>query len=254
MRLHRFAAVANALAHHIGAHQASHTGVDVHHGAAGEVQRTLGVQQARRRFGCEPHHMGDRHIGEGEPDHGEHQHRREAGAFGEAAHDQCAGDAGERGLERGEQQLGQGVRHGVGAIRRCEHAREEGARQAAEEGVALGEREGVSIDEPENQAQHERAQHLQQHGQHVLAAYQAAIEHRQTGYGHHQYKQGRDEQPGDICFIHFQAPMSLYLFIYSAASPASPVRIRITCSRGAAKILPSPILPVRAACSIASMT
>ncbi|MNN54597.1 hypothetical protein D3C81_1694200 [compost metagenome] len=184
----------------------------MHHGAAGKVQRALCVQQARRRFGREPHHVGDGDVGEREPDHREHQHPGEAGAFSKAAHDQRAGDAGERGLERGEQQLGQGVRHGVLAVSRCEHAREEGARQAAEEGVALGEGKRITVDEPENQAQHERAQHLEQHRQHVLAAYQAAIEHRQTGYGHHQYKQGRDEQPGDICFIHFQAPLSLYLF------------------------------------------
>jgi hypothetical protein len=38
-----------------------------------------------------------------------------------------------------------------------------------------------------------------------------------------------------------------------AASLVSPVRMRTTCSTGMTKILPSPILPVRAALMIASM-
>lgn len=40
----------------------------------------------------------------------------------------------------------------------------------------------------------------------------------------------------------------------TAASFSSPVRMRITRSTSATKILPSPILPVRAAPMIASMT
>ena len=36
--------------------------------------------------------------------------------------------------------------------------------------------------------------------------------------------------------------------------PVSPVRMRTTCSRSYTKILPSPILPVRAAPSMASIT
>ena len=44
----RFAAVADALADQIGADQAGHTGVDVHHGAAGEVERALARAGSRR--------------------------------------------------------------------------------------------------------------------------------------------------------------------------------------------------------------
>ena len=40
---------------------------------------------------------------------------------------------------------------------------------------------------------------------------------------------------------------------YTATSPDSPVRMRITFSRFDTKILPSPILPVRAPATIASM-
>ena len=42
--------------------------------------------------------------------------------------------------------------------------------------------------------------------------------------------------------------------VTSASGPRSPVRIRMTCSASVTQILPSPILPVRAAFSIASIT
>ena len=45
VRLHGFAAVAHALADHIGADQAGHAGVDVHHRAAGEVQRARALSR-----------------------------------------------------------------------------------------------------------------------------------------------------------------------------------------------------------------
>jgi len=41
---------------------------------------------------------------------------------------------------------------------------------------------------------------------------------------------------------------------YSASLPVSPVRMRTTCSSVVTKIFPSPILPVRAELSMASMT
>ena len=41
---------------------------------------------------------------------------------------------------------------------------------------------------------------------------------------------------------------------YSASAPVSPVRMRMTCSRSNTKTLPSPILPVLADFSIASIT
>jgi hypothetical protein len=47
VRLDRLAAVAGALADHVGTDQAGDRGIDVHHGAAGEVQRALGPQVAR---------------------------------------------------------------------------------------------------------------------------------------------------------------------------------------------------------------
>ena len=46
----------------------------------------------------------------------------------------------------------------------------------------------------------------------------------------------------------------MMLLPYSASAPVSPVRMRTTCSRSKTKILPSPILPVLADFSMASMT
>ena len=46
----------------------------------------------------------------------------------------------------------------------------------------------------------------------------------------------------------------LFLIFYNASTPSSPVRIRIACSMLDTKILPSPILSVRAAPIIASIT
>ena len=47
-------AVADPLAHHVGAHQAGHAGIDVHDGAAGEVERALLPQpSALGGLGCQ---------------------------------------------------------------------------------------------------------------------------------------------------------------------------------------------------------
>jgi hypothetical protein len=64
VRRHGFLAVADALAHQVGTHQTGHTGVDVHHGAAGEVQRAVLGQQA-----AAPHHVRHGQVAEGEPQH-----------------------------------------------------------------------------------------------------------------------------------------------------------------------------------------
>ena len=56
VRRHRLLAVADALADHEGAHQAGDGGVDVHHGAAGEVQRAPLPGQA----GLGVHRVDDR--------------------------------------------------------------------------------------------------------------------------------------------------------------------------------------------------
>ena len=81
VRGERLAAVADALADHVGADQAGDRGVDVHDRAAGEVERAhlpdeagLGVHRVDDflaavgvRAHPEPDHVGDRRIAEGEP-------------------------------------------------------------------------------------------------------------------------------------------------------------------------------------------
>jgi hypothetical protein len=134
-------------------------------------------------------------VAEGEPQHHEQQHGRELDALGEGAHDQCAGDAGERGLEGCEGDLGnhhalaEGGRVGKGARCVVPDALHEQPVKAADEGIAFGERQAVAIDEPQHDDQRERDHDLHQHRQHVLAAHQAAVEQRQAGHGHQDHQQ-----------------------------------------------------------------
>ncbi|EMP78607.1 PilL protein [Burkholderia pseudomallei MSHR1043] len=65
-------------------------------------------------------------------------------------------------------------------------------------------------------------------------------------------KQRAGHQQGHQDFAHLGFPLIARVSCYRASAPVSPVRIRITCSIDVTKILPSPILPVRAARSIAS--
>ncbi|EEF93796.1 hypothetical protein CATMIT_01567, partial [Catenibacterium mitsuokai DSM 15897] len=194
VRLERLASVAHALADEVGADQTGDAGVDVHHRAAGEVDRALGEQIAVRPV---PDHVRDRQVGEGEPDRREQQHRGELDALGEGADDQRAGDAGEGRLERHEHVLGQ--RHAGGERRRQRvlvHALEEQFVERADEGVAAGEGQRVTVGHPQQHDQREHRQHLHQHRQHVLGAHQAAVEQGQAGHGHQQHQQSRGQHPG----------------------------------------------------------
>ena len=131
MRLHRFFAEAKAWADNVCADQARYARVDMHHSAAGKIQRAPLPQQA---CGCvqfihdfgvnvsirtlpEPHHVRNRQIGEGEPDDGEYQHCRELDALGKRTEDQAAGDGGERCLEGNKHQLRQNHAFAEGADR-----------------------------------------------------------------------------------------------------------------------------------------
>ena len=196
-------------------------GVDVHHGAAREVERAplpdqagLGVHGVDHvlagigvRAHPEPDHVRDRRIAEGEPQRHEEQHGRELDALGEGAHDQAAGDAGEGGLEGGEQQLGDVDALAEGRARRegagggVEDALHEEAIEAADEGVALGEGQAVAVDQPQHHDHREGDHDLHQHRQHVLAAHQAAVEEGQAGDGHHDDQQRRQQHPGGVALV-----------------------------------------------------
>ncbi len=130
VRRHQFLAVAGALADHQRADEARDAGVDVHDGAAGEVDRApqedltgvghdlvelglrgllgglvgrsrerLGGGVDRVRAGPVPDHVGDREVDQRHPERDEQRDRRELHAFGEGADDQRGRDRGERHLE-----------------------------------------------------------------------------------------------------------------------------------------------------------
>src|SRR5207302_4733466 len=93
--------------------QRDYTGVDVHHGAAGEVERTFLENEAgmavgyircfRGRISIRaipiPDHVRDRQVREGEPQDAEDDHRGELEAFRVAPGDQRDRNRGEGQLE-----------------------------------------------------------------------------------------------------------------------------------------------------------
>ena len=183
VRGHGFFAVTDALAHHVGAHQASHSGVDVHHSAASKVQRAglpqvtcFGVHGVHHFFAGvgvrshpEPDHVGNRGVAESEPQHHESQHGGELHAFGKSAHDQGAGDAGKRGLEgsehdlRNDHALAEGGRVGKSASHVVPNALHEQAVPATKEGAAFGERQAVAVNKPQHHDHREGDHDLHEH-------------------------------------------------------------------------------------------
>ena len=216
VRGHGFFAVTHALAQHVRADQASHTGVDVHHGAAGEVQRALGPQPAGSGGdGLQgflvgdgvgavpiPNHVGDRQVAEGEPQGTEQQHRRELDALGKRAHDQAAGDGSKRGLEGNKRQLRDDHAFAEGGGHRVRRdAFEEQLVEPANEWVAPRECSGVAVQHPQDVNHGCDDKHLHQHRQHVFRAHQAAVEQGQAGDGHEDHQQGGHGHPGRVAFV-----------------------------------------------------
>jgi len=151
--------------------------------------------------------LGDRQVGESEPQRREQQHGSELHALGESADDQRHGDGGESSLKCDEDELGdnhafaEGRRIGHTARGRIEDAFQEQPVKAADERIALGERQRIAVDRPKHGNQRENAEHLHQDGQHVLAAHQAAVEQRQARDGHHDDQQRRHQHPGGIALV-----------------------------------------------------
>ena len=221
VRRHGFLAVADALANHEGTDQACNGGVDVHHRAAGKVQRAglpdetgFRVHGIDHVFGAvgvgahpEPNHVRNRGVAEGEPQHHEGDHGRELHAFGKGTNDQAARDASKGGLEGGKHNLGydhalaEGGCVGKRAGRVVPDAFHEQPVKAAKEASAFGEGQAVAIDEPQHHNQREGHHHLHQHRQHVLGAHQAAIKQGQAGHRHQDHQQGGDHHPGGIALV-----------------------------------------------------
>ena len=221
VRSHGFLAVANTLADHEGSDQASNSGVDMHNGTAGKIKcahlpdiTAFGIHGVNHflagvdiRAHPEPHHVCNRCVAEGEPQRHEEQHSRELDAFCKRANDQAAGDASKRSLEcrKHDFRNHNAFAKRSGIFKRAFHvvpdSTHEQPAKPAEERIAFGKRQAVAVDKPQHNNHRESDHDLHQHGQHVLAADQAAVEQCQTGNGHEDHQQGGDHHPGGIALI-----------------------------------------------------
>ncbi len=216
MRSHGFLVVADTFADHVGADQSRYTGVDMHYGTTGEIERALLEQPARGRRGFisrrrisesvragpVPDHMRDRQIGESKPQRHEQQHRREFDPLRKRTHDQAGGDGGEGQLEgdvnvlRNHHALAEGRRGRVGV-----HPGQEQTREAAEKGVTLGEGDAIAVEHPQHADQAKRDEHLHQHREHVLGAHQAAVEKRESRDGHQNHQHCGNDHPRSVALV-----------------------------------------------------
>ncbi|VGQ03814.1 hypothetical protein SB00610_05066 [Klebsiella quasipneumoniae subsp. similipneumoniae] len=191
MRFERFFAEAHAFAHHIRAHQPGDRGVDVHNGAAGEIQRAM-----RRQQTAAPDHMRNRHVGERHPHHHENQHGGETDTFSQRPDDQPDGDAGERALEGDVDILIEGA-HQRFQFNIFQHH----PVKAAEEAAAGAKGQGIAINDPQYADQAKGDNHLRQHGKNVLTADQAAVKQRNPRDSHKQNQRGANHHKRVIGFV-----------------------------------------------------
>ena len=233
MRSHQVLAVAGALADQQRADQTGDAGVDVHHGAAREVDRALledpagvgvdfielGLRRSLRRrvsrrrerldrirdrirSGPVPDHVRDREIDQRHPERDEQRDRRELHPFGEGADDESGGDRREGHLEADIDQL-----RDIGIDAECRrlgirrHAHQEGLGEAADEVGAAGEGEAVAVKRPEDGDHADGVEHLHQHREHVLGTDEAAIEQRKAGDRHQQHQHRRRQHPGVVALV-----------------------------------------------------
>ena len=198
VRLQCLAAITDALADEVRAHQACDTGIDVHYRTACEIQRAQFEQIATA---C-PDHVRQRQVAEGEPQHREQQYRGQLGAFGESTDDQRTGDAGEGGLEHDEhvfrqlEAIGERVSQRVHGDPFQEHLV-----QSADPRVAAGECQAVTVGDPQDDQQRKHRGDLDQYRQHVLGTHQAAVEQGQAGHHHQQHQHGGSQHPGHVALV-----------------------------------------------------
>ncbi len=235
MRGHGLAAVTDALAEHEAADETRDTGVDVHHRAAGEVDRTpledqarvggdlvdfelgcgfrvrcrssqrLGGADGRSRAGPVPDHVRDGEIDQRHPERDEKGDGAELHALGQGADDERRRDGRERHLEGDIDELGDNDAVGEGLDGRIHrHARQERFREAADEaveGAAFGEGQAVAVDDPDHADDGDRVEHLHQHGEHVLGADETAVEQGEARHGHHEHERRRREHPRRVALV-----------------------------------------------------
>ena len=205
MRSHRSGRETFALAQYQARDQTGDTGVDVHHGAAGEVEHAPVPHQAAVTG---PDHVRDRCINQGEPDAHEDQHRGELHALGERTDNQRRSDDREGHLESDEHSLREQRRRAGNARRR--NTGEERLAHATEERIEVDdallhaggvEGNAVAINDPQDADQTGNGEALHQHGKNVFRANHTAVEQRQTGDGHEQHQRCRGEHPGGVAGI-----------------------------------------------------
>ena len=146
---HGLLAVADPLAEHDAADQPGDAGIDVHDGAAGEVEHAGAEQEAVGR----PDPVRDRRIDDDRPQDHEHQHRRELHPVDEGADDQRRRDHDEGHLEHHEDRLGNDRRvpgrsggDGLEVESATVHgqSRQHGPAEVADILAAVGERQSCS--------------------------------------------------------------------------------------------------------------
>ena len=162
MREHRLGVVPAPLADHERGNQSRDGRVDVHHGAAREVERACRGKVAAGT----PYHVGDRCIDRHDPD-GEEDHRGgELYAVGRAAEDDHGRDDRKGELEHHIDGFGNGRRQRRQGVRRDAHQHDAG--EAAEEGIAFGEGQRIADRDPDHGQEARAEEALHQHGQRVL--------------------------------------------------------------------------------------
>ena len=202
VRAHRDLAEADPLADDEGEHEPGDTGVDVHDGATGEVDRhdvggAVGGPEDQagqaglvgREEATAPDHVGDREVGEGDPQAAEDEPGRELDAVGDGAADQGDGDDGEGQLEADEGELGdvavalvaEGVDDRVGGAAQTEVLERVGD-DAGD--VVAAERHRVAVQDVDEADDAHGAERHHHHVEDRLGPGHAAVEQRQTGSRH----------------------------------------------------------------------
>ena len=177
-------AKASASAEHQAENQTRQTGRDVHHVAAGKVERADDV--ADKGALAAPNHVGKRRIDHEQPNAQEGRHGTKHNAAGQAARDDSGGDHGKRHLEGDVDDLRvDGTVRGI-ALGRLQHLVEyrqaqqlfKASNKRAGTVAAIGQRPAGNNPQHTNQANGAKAH---KHGvDDIFAPGQAAIEKRQT--------------------------------------------------------------------------
>ena len=191
------------LADHERRYEARHARVDMHHGAAREIEHA-GIGEETVRM---PDPMRDRRIDDQRPKPHEHQHRGEFDSVTKCARDQRGRDDRESHLEHHIKRFWNGHRRGrcrAGAKRERRvhiHPAQQHAAEIADVSIAVGEGEAVADDDPQHGDQARRCKTLHDGRQHIVPPHHAAIEHREAGNGHQQHERRRGQHPGGIAAI-----------------------------------------------------